>query len=147
MSDFRKRLREFAAEQIAQPGEHKRAEIAAQFLDDNPELARAYVRELAERQIATLIKDLCDEPDGHALTLFNGLPTAITVAPGVVKATTNCDLNDLGAGLTFRRENVRNATDRLNRYIESMNRYESLRKSEEETVGAVTERLRAGGAK
>ncbi len=140
---LRKMLREYVAEQIAQPGEHKKAELAAAFLDDHAAEAAEYLRELAERQIASLIKELCDEPDADPLPLFSGFPVAISVAPGVVKATSNCTLDDLGAGLAARDDNIRHAIKSRDEYRESMNRFELLRTAETETVGECTERLRA----
>lgn len=140
---LRKMLREYLAERLTQPGEHKKAELAAAFLDDNADLAREYLRELAEKRVAELIKEFCDEQAPDPLPLFSGFPAAIAVAPGVVKATANCDLDDLGAGLAYREENVRHAQDKLRDYRESMNRFELLRTSEAETVGECTERLRS----
>jgi len=140
---LRKMLREYVAEQIAQPGEHKKAELAAAFLDENADAAREYLRELAERQIASLIKELCDEPEADPLPLFTGFPVAIAVAPGVVKATANCTFDDLGAGLAYREENVRHAQERLNAYRDSMAKFDLMRRRDDETVGQCTERLRA----
>lgn len=145
MTSFRKKLREYAAVEIEQPGEHKRTEIADAFLEAYPELAREYMRDLALKQIADLIKELCDEPEADPLPLFSGFPAAITVSPGVVKATKHCTLNDLGAGLDYRRENVRHAQERLKAYAESMAKFELLRKAEDETVGDCAERLRKQG--
>jgi hypothetical protein len=145
MSTFNKRLREYASDRINQPGEHKRLAIADAFLDENPELAHQYIRELASKKVADLIKAMCDEPEDNPLPIFNGFPHAITVAPGVVKATANCNLDDLGAGLQYREENVRNARERLKEYADSMTRYEALRSSEVETVGECQDRLRKQG--
>lgn len=145
MNPFTKALREFAAGRIAEPGEHKRAEIAEAFLDENTELARSYMRELAGKHVAALIKELCDMPEADPLPLFNGFPRAIAVAPGVVKATANCTLDDLGAGLEYRRDNVRHAQERLKAYGESMTRFEALRATETETVGECSDRLRKQG--
>ncbi len=142
---FHKALRAYATGQIAQPGEHKRQEIADGFLDDNPELAREWMRALASKQIAELIKGLCDQPEADPLPLFSGFPAAIAIAPGVVKATQHCTLDDLGAGLAYRQENVRNARERLKAYGEAMAAFESLRANESETVGECSERLRAQG--
>lgn len=139
---LRKMLREYVAEQIAQPGEHKKAELASAFLDENAELAREYLRELAEKRVAELIKELCDEPEADPLPLFRGFPAAIAVAAGVVKATNNCTLDDLGAGLAYREENVRNAQERLAAYGDSMAKFELMRASEAETVGECSARLR-----
>lgn len=139
---LRKILREYVAEQIGQPGEHKKAELAAAFLDNHADLAAEYLRELAEKRVAELIKELCDEPVPDPLPLFAGFPAAIAVAPGVVKATANCGLNDLAAGLEYRRQNVLHAQDRMEKYGESMARFELLRDDEAETVGECAERLR-----
>ena len=139
---LRKILRQYVAEQVAKPGEHKKAELAAAFLDEHADLAAEYLRELAEKRVAELIKEMCDEPDVDPLPLFSGFPAAIAVAPGVVKATANCDLNDLGAGLGYREENVRHAQDKLRDYRESMNRFELMRATEAETVGECADRLR-----
>lgn len=147
MSDnsFRKMLRAFAAEQIGKPGEHKRQELADAFLDQNPELAREYMRDLASKHVAGLIKDLCDESGPDPLPLFAGFPAAIAIAPGVVKSTANCTLDDLGAGLSYREQNVRNARERLEAYGRSMEAFVSLRNAETETVGECSERLRRQG--
>jgi hypothetical protein len=145
LSTFNKRLREYATDRINQPGEHKRFEIAQEFLNEFPELTQEYVLELASRKVADLIKAMCDEPEDNPLPIFNGFPHAITVAPGVVKATTNCTLDDLGAGLQYREENVKNARERLKAYSDSMHRYEALRTDEAETVGECQDRLRAQG--
>lgn len=139
---LRKLLREYVAGQIGQPGEHKKSELASAFLDEHDEEARQYMRDLAERQIAELIKELCDEPDEDPLPIFSGFPRAIAIAPGVVKATTNCTLDDLGTGLQYRQENVDNAQRRLRQYMQSMARFEILRENDAETVGECTERLR-----
>lgn len=145
MSTFHKRLREFARDRINQPGEHKRQEIAEAFLDEFPELAQEYVRELASRKVADLIKEECDAPGADPLPIFDGFPQAITVSPGVVKATVNCTLDDLGAGLQYREENVKHARERLKAYSDSMHRYEALRTAETETVGECQDRLRRQG--
>lgn len=145
MSRFHKTLRAYAADQIAKPGEHKRQEIADRFLDDNPEIAHEFMRALASKQIAELIKSLCDEPEADPLPIFSGFPAAITVADGVVKATEHCVLGDLGAGLENRNENVRHALKKLEAYRDSMAAYESLRGAEDETVGECTKRLREQG--
>lgn len=142
MTDFSKALRGFVAEQIAQPGEHKRVEMAAAFLDEHSEVAAEHLRDLAERSVARLIKELCDESEADPLPIFSGFPMAIAVSPGVVKATINCTLADLGAGLAYRADNVRNAQDKLRAFRESMARFEALRTGDEETVGECTERLR-----
>jgi hypothetical protein len=142
---LRKKLREFAAEQIAQPGEHKKAEIASSFIDEHTDYIAEYTRELVERYIQGLIKELSDEPQGDPLPLFSGFPTAIAVAPGVVKATTNCNLDDLGAGLQYRSENVRHAQDRLDAYRNSMAAFVAMRTGEADTVGEVQDRLRKQG--
>lgn len=139
---LRKQLRAYVAEQIAQPGEHKKAELAAAFLDEHSDLAREYMRDLAEKQVAGLIKDLCDESETDPLPVFSGFPAAIAVAPGVVKATANCNLNDLGAGLEYRRQNLRHAQERLEAYGDSMTKFELLRQAEAETVGECADRLR-----
>jgi hypothetical protein len=146
MTSFRQTLRAFAVDLISEPGEHKRAEIAATFLDEHADLAKDYIRELAERQIADLVKEMCDEPDQDPLPIFGGFPSAITVGPGVVKATRHCTLNDLGAGLRYRAENVRHAQERLDAYRESMSRFDLLREGPDETVGEVADRLRANAA-
>lgn len=143
MSTFRKRLREFAAEEIAKPGEHKRQEIADQFLDDNPELAAEYVRELAAKKVAELIKEMCDEPEDDPLPIFNGFPRAITIAPGVVKASEHCTLDDFGAGLDPRLKNIKDAQRRLESYKDSMALFETLRSGAAETLGQCSKRLRA----
>lgn len=145
MTTFHKALRAFAAEKIAEPGDHKRREIADAFLDANPELAHEYVRDLAGRKVADLIKELCDERTADPLPLFSGFPVAITVSPGVVKASDQCDLNDLGAGLAYRHENVQHAQKKLDAYRSSMAAFESLRASEVETLGECQERLRKQG--
>jgi hypothetical protein len=145
MSTLRKALRTYVAQQVAKPGEHKKAELAASFLDEHDELAREYMRELAERAVADLIKDLCDESDIDPLPIFSGFPAAIAVAPGIVKATSNCLLDDLGVGMNNREENVQNAERKRRAFAESMARYEALRKDELETVGECTERLRLHG--
>lgn len=142
MSTFTKRLRAFAADRISAPGEHKRAEIADAFLDEHPDIAHEYLRELASKKVADLIKDLCDEPDGDPLPIFAGIPAAIAIAPGVVKASANCTLDDLGAGLEYRRQNIRHAQQRFDRYAASMTAYESLRATEAETLGECADRLR-----
>lgn len=139
---LRKELRAYVAGELAKPGEHKKAELAASFLDDHRQLAIQYMRELAERQVAELIKELCDEPDADPLPLFSGFPAAIAVAPGVVKATVNCNLNDLAAGLEYRRQNVQHALQRFEEYGDSMAKFELMRSSETETVGECAERLR-----
>lgn len=139
---LRKMLRAYVAEQIAQPGEHKKAELAAAFLDEHTDAVRDYLRDLAERQVASLIKELCDEPEVDPLPLFTGFPVAIAVAPGVVKATANCTLDDLGAGLTYREDNVRHALERLDAYRDSMAKFDALRRRDDETVGQCAERLR-----
>lgn len=143
MTSFRKRLREYAIGQISGEGEHKRTELAAAFLADNLDVAREYMQDLAERQIAELIKELCDEPAQDPLPIFAGFPAAITVAPGVVKATENCTLNDLGIGLEYRRKNVSDAQRKLAEYGDAMARFEALRTREDETVGECAQRLRA----
>lgn len=145
MSTFHKTLRAFASEEIAKPGEHKRQEIAEAFMDAFPELARDYMRELAGKHINDLIKSQCDLPEADPLPLFSGFPSAITVAPGVVKATKNCTFDDLGAGLDYRQENVRNAQERLEAYKDSMAAFVSMRKTETETVGECSDRLREQG--
>lgn len=142
---LRKKFREFAAEQIAQPGEHKKAEIASAFIDEHSEFIADYTRELLERYMTGLVKELSDEPQDDPLPLFNGFPTAIAVAPGVVKATTNCNLDDLGAGLQYRSENVRHAQDRLDAYRRSMAAFVAMRTAEAETVGECQDRLRKQG--
>lgn len=142
---LRKKLREYAAEQIGQPGEHKKAEIASAFIDEYGDFIAEYTRELVERYIQSLIKELSDEPQDDPLPLFNGFPTAIAVAPGVVKATVNCNLDDLGAGLQYRAENIRHAQERMDAYRNSMAAFVSVRSSEDETVGECQERLRARG--
>jgi len=134
-------LRAYLADQLAEPGEHKKTELASAFLDEHAAEAAAYLRELAERQVAELIKEFCDEPDREQLSLFTGLPVAIAVGPGVVKATNNCTLDDLGAGLAYRAENIRHAQRRLDDYRESMHRFEQLRAGDE-TVGECAQRLR-----
>ena len=142
MSSFRKTLREYAAGQIAQPGEHKRQEIADQFLDDNPALAAQYMRELAARRVAELIKELCDEPENDPLPMFSGFPRAIAIAPGVVKSAEHCTFDDLGAGLEYRRKNADDVMRKLDAYRDSMAVFVSLRSSETETVGECSARLR-----
>lgn len=146
MTAFSKTLRTFALDQIGTPGEHKPAQIAAEFLDRNPDLAREYIRELAERRVAELVKDLCDEPAQDPLPLFSGFPAAITVAPGVVKAIDHCNLDDLGAGLAYRADNVRNAQKRLEEYRLSMAKFDMLRERPDETVGELSQRLRDSAA-
>lgn len=142
---LRKKLREYAAEQIAQPGEHKKAEIASAFIDEHTDYIAEYTRELVERYIQGPIKELSDEPQDNPLPLFSGFPTAIAVAPGVVKAAINCNLDDLGAGLQYRSENVRHAQERLDAYRNSMGAFVAMRTSEAETVGECQERLRKQG--
>lgn len=139
---LRKLLRAYLADQLGVPGEHKKAELAAAFLDEHAAEAAAYLRELAERQVAELIKEFCDEPEQEPLPMFAGFPSAIAVAPGVVKATRHCTLDDLGAGLAYRADNVLHAQRRLDEYRESMSRFELLRNSETETVGDCSDRLR-----
>lgn len=145
MSTFRKALREFASGQIAQPGEHKRHEIAQSFLDEHPTLAAEYVRELASKQVAELIKELCEESEADPLPIFAGFPLAISIMPGIVKATAQCLLDDLGAGLVAREKNIGDAMRSRDRYRDSMNAYEMLRASEAETVGECAGRLRVQG--
>lgn len=145
MSTFHKTLRAFAVDLINQPGDHKRNEIADAFLDAYPELAREYMRELAVKQVAAQIKDVCDAAAADPLPLFSGFPAAIAVGPGVVKATKHCVLNDLGAGLEYRMENLRNARARAKAYGQAMTAYEGLRASEVETVGECADRLRDQG--
>lgn len=145
MSAFSKKLRAYAAEQIGQPGEHKRQEIAVAFLDDNPELAGQHMRELASKRVAELIKELCEEPEHDPLPIFSGFPAAIAVAAGVVKSTEHCNLDDLGAGLRYREENLRHARERLDAYDRSMTAFAGLRASEAETVGECSARLREQG--
>lgn len=145
MSTFHKALRAFAVDLINQPGDHKRQEIADAFLDAHPELAKDYMRELAVKQVAAQIKDLCDASDADPLPLFSGFPAAITVGPGVVKATRHCVLDDLGAGMEYRLENLRNARARAKAYGEAMTAFEGLRATEVETVGECADRLRKQG--
>lgn len=142
---LRKKFREFATGVIAQPGEHKKAEIAAAFLDEHADVVAEYTRELLERYVTGLVKDLSDEPQDDPLPLFSGFPQAIAVAPGVVKATANCNLDDLGAGLQYRAENIRHAQERFDAYRNSMTAYVSVRTSEAETVGECQDRLRKQG--
>lgn len=144
MSTFSRRLREFAAAEIAKPGTHTRAELAQRFLDEHADLARTFIRGLAERRVADLIRDLCDEPTTEwQPDLFGGFPAAVVVEPGLVKATANCDLADLAAGEKNREENIRAASHKLRRYRASMASFEALRERDDETVGEVTARLRA----
>lgn len=145
---FRQRLREYVAESVAKPGEHRYAELAEQFLADNPELARSYLNDLARTAVAKLTKELCeDSPTDKQMSIFGGFPTAIAIADGVVKATRNCVLNDLGAGLAYRQDNVDRARERLKSYADSMQLYEALRSSDEETVGEVADRVKDQGRK
>lgn len=145
MSGLRSILRAYVAEQINLPGEHKKSVLAVDFLDTHQDLAREYMRELAEKSIASLIKELCDEPEADPLPIFSGFPAVLAVSPGVVKAIVNCTLDDLTAGLEYRRDNVRNAQDRLRAYSESMARFELLASDKDETVGQCTERIRLQG--
>lgn len=142
MSEFHKQLRAFAVEEIGKPGKHKRREIAERFLDAFPDLAASHLQGLASDHIAKLIKAMCDEATADPLPLFCGFPAAIVIAPGVVKATANCTLDDLGAGLSYREENVRNARDRLEAYGKSMTAFVALRVREDETVGECEKRVR-----
>ena len=140
---FRSRLREFAATEIGKPGSHSYAEIATRFLAEHPLLAEEYVRSLAERQVSQLVKDLCDEPaDFGQPDLFGGFPAAITVADGEVKASQNCTIDDLGAGLEYRRQNVRRAQERMASYVRSMQLFDGLKERDDETVGEVAERVK-----
>lgn len=139
---LRKLLREYLADQLAEPGEHKKTELAAAFLDEHADQAQAYLRELAERQVAELIKELCDQPEQDPLPIFAGFPQAIAVAPGVVKATRNCTLDDLGAGLEYRVQNLEHVRQKFEGYRDAMLRFDQLRASETETVGECTDRLR-----
>jgi len=145
MNDFNKQLRAFASDEISKPGEHKRRQIADKFLAAHPDLAHDYVLELASTQVAKLIKQMCDESGADPLPLFSGFPAAIVIAPGVVKATANCTLDDLGAGLEYRKENLRHAQERFEEYGRSMAAFVSLRASESETVGECQARLREQG--
>lgn len=139
---FNAKLREFAVAEIDKPGNHDRTDIADRFLAEHPDLAAAYIRDLAVKKIADLIKDLCDEPaDFGQLKLFGGFPNAIAVADGVVKSTRQCTLDDLGAGLEYRRLNVTRAQDSLRAYGESMAAFEALRVRDDETVGEVADRV------
>lgn len=142
---LRKKVREFAAELISGPGEHKKSEIAAQFLNEHGDYAAEYLRELAEMRVAELIKEMCDEQHKDALPMFAGLPAAIAVAPGVVKATANCTLDDLGAGLENRRQNLQRAAEKFDAYGQSMSAFDRMRNSETETVGQCEARLRKQG--
>jgi hypothetical protein len=144
MSTFSRRLREFAAAEIAKPGAHGRIELASRFLDEHADLAALFLRSLAEKQVASLIKDLCDEPTNEwQPDLFGGFPAAIVVEPGHVKATAHCTIQDLAAGLSYRKDNVTRAQDKLRAYVDAMALFENLRERDDETVGEVTARLRA----
>lgn len=140
---FRTRLREFAVAEIGKPGQHPYAEIAARFLVENPLLAEEYMRQLAGVQVSRLVKDLCDEPaDFGQPDLFGGFPAAITVSDGVVKASQNCTIDDLGAGLEYRRQNARRAQERMAAYVRSMQLFDGLRERDDETVGEVADRVK-----
>lgn len=145
MTEFHQQLRAFALDEITKPGEHKRREIADKFLAAHPDLAHEYALELASNQVAKLIKQMCDESGVEVLPIFSGFPAAIVIAPGVVKATANCTLDDLGAGLAYRRENLRHAQERFEEYGRSMAAFVSLRVSDTETVGECEARLRQQG--
>lgn len=146
-SDFRRQLRSYAVGEIGKPGQHNRAELAAAFLDEHQILADSFLRDLAERQVGALIKEMCDEDSNDAqLALFGGFPTAIAIGPGVVKAIKYCTLDDLGAGLIYREQNVLRAQKRLDSYVDSMKLFDSLRQRPDETVGEVAHRLQNGHA-
>ena len=147
MSDtFRSRLRSYTAEAISEPGEHSRGDIAQAFLAENAELAQVALIRLAERQVDALIKEMCDaDPDDPQLRLFDGLPAAIAVAPGVVKAIEQCTPEDLQIGEKHRIDNIRSARGRLDRYRTGVRTYLAQRQGDE-TVGDTARRLGAGEA-
>lgn len=140
---FSARLREFALAKIKEPGDHSRTEIAKAYIAEESKLIAAYVESIVLQKVTDLLKDLFEEPaDFGQLELFNGLPTAITIADGVVKSTDQCTLNDLGAGLEYRRLNIIRAQGKMRAYEHSMAAFAELREREDETLGEVAARLR-----
>ena len=141
MTTFRKSLNAYVDEILATDGEHKRAEIAEAFLDANPELALQEMRHLAERQVDSIIKARCNEEPSEQIALyFDGLPAAVAVAPGVVKAIEFCTPEDIAVGKSSREDNIRDARARLRRYAQGAGRYLTQRKGSE-TVGETQRRL------
>lgn len=142
--EFNTALRVYTAQQIAEPGEHDRNDMAQAFLAAHPDLAQVALTRLVERQVGSLIKELCDaDADDPQLALFTGLPAAIAVAPGRVKAIEHCTPDDLEVGERHRRDNIKSARDRLRRYREGVTAFLTSRRADE-TVGQTARRL--GGA-
>lgn len=139
---FSRRLREFAHDAITSPGEHQRHEIAEAFIAEHPELVETAVRELAERQINSVIKALCDaDADAAQSDLFGGLPVAISFGDGRVKAIEHCTLADLEVGRANRMDNVAHARRRLRQYDEAVQRIAALARTPDETVGDIAARV------
>lgn len=141
MSNFRKALRAHTADQLAQPGEHNRDEMAQAFLAEHADLAEIAMQRLVERQVGSLIKEMCDaDPEQEMLAVFDGLPAAIATGPGSVKAIEYCTPEDLELGEQHRRDNITSARSRLARYRKGVTKYLTERQGDE-TVGATAERI------
>lgn len=139
--EFNTALRAYTAQQIAEPGDHDRNDMAQAFLAEHRSLAEVAVTRLVERQVGALIKELCDaDADDPQMALFSGLPAAIAVAPGRVKAIEHCTPEDLQVGETHRQDNIKSARERLNRYRKGVAAYLEARR-DDETVGQTAHRL------
>lgn len=140
---FNRALRAYVTGALSEPGEHSRADLAQAFIAANPDLAQVMVARLAERQVGSLIKEMCDaEPDDQQMSLFAGLPAAIAVAPGAVKAIAHCLPEDIEIGEQHRKDNIASAREALTRYRRGKNAYLKARR-DGETVGDTATRLGA----
>lgn len=139
-NSFNKTLRSYVATVIAEPGEHKRAELSQSFLAAYPDLAAMRMTSLVEQRINDLIREMCDAEPTDQMSFFDGLPAAIAVAPGAVKAIEHCTPDDLAIGELHRRDNIASARDRLRRYQRGAKSYLSARLGGE-TVGDTARRL------
>jgi len=138
---FNTALRTYVAETLAQPGEHSRSELAQSFLAQHPDLAGVRLVTLAQAQVDILIREMCDADSGdEQMAFFDGLPAAIAVAPGTVKAIEFCTPEDLEVGEQHRRDNITSAQDKLRRFQTGVRKYLKARMSGE-TVGDTARRL------
>lgn len=133
-------IRAFIVDKFSAGETLRTTEIAEEFVTGHCDEIADNADRMARQFVAAEIKRLAGarpDEDGQ-FSLFPGLPTALTISPGVVKPIDSCTWEDLiGPGRGERVENIANAEKALARYDEDCDLLRPHLAGTDRTVGDV----------